>query len=226
MSPESHIAATINTPITTASLPLASNDTPSAADHQPSHMVPTPTCAAPTALASTSQDPPVARRGRKRKNVTAASKEMPVAPTHHTVPMTHRPSKRPAVSTPHDTTIADPQGAPVATTPSQNHTSESTPLTTSMPSSHQSPAFEDLSILGRTEECSRKRRRGELNPTGQPLMVFPSATIRVKDKTKWQARPNPNLPAIIGNNIEPAAPTDITLAATTPEEVFSLFLTN
>ena len=80
--------------------------------------------------------------------------------------------------------------------------------------------------MSSTELRSRKRKRGQLTPEGTPLTPYPDATVTAKDKTKWRSQPNSALPKIIKTHVEPAAPTAITLTATTPAKVFSLFMTD
>ena len=77
-----------------------------------------------------------------------------------------------------------------------------------------------------TELRSRKRKRGQLTPEGTPVTPYPDATVTAKDKTKWRSQPNSALPKIIKSHVEPAAPTAITLTATSPAKVFSLFMTD
>ena len=80
--------------------------------------------------------------------------------------------------------------------------------------------------MSSTELRSRKRKRGQLTPEGTPVTPYPDATVTAKDKTKWRSQPNSALPKIIKSHVEPAAPTAITLTATTPAKVFSLFMTD
>ena len=82
--------------------------------------------------------------------------------------------------------------------------------------------------LSPSEVRSRKRRRGPLRPAkGKKLVELPSATYKAKDKTVWHSQPNPEVPPIFRTDqIQPGAPTSHTLLANTPEEIFSLFLSD
>ena len=115
------IKATIITPMSTSLLPL-SVDTLWRSDSKPlakSFGTYSGRCSL-RAHASTTQDPPLARR-TSRENTAAASKGTTVAQasleTHDTAPATR--SKRPALSKAYDkpsATVAVPKGAPIAAT--------------------------------------------------------------------------------------------------------------
>lgn len=83
------------------------------------------------------------------------------------------------------------------------------------------------SDLSSTKLKCRKRKRGPLcSADGEAIQKIDADHIKTKSNHIWHKLKNPCLPHLITNRIEPGGPTVAASEATSPEQCFSLFLTD
>ena len=192
---------------------IAATQPPPAVPSTSSTPSPVPSSASPTPPPAASPTPPPA---------ASPTPPPPASPTSLTP---GSPTPPPSTPPPSASPTPPPSASPTPPPPSASPTPASPMAPPPPPATPPAPATAGAT-MSPTELRSRKRKRGQLTPEGTPVTPYPDATVTAKDKTKWRSQPNPALPRIVKTHVEPAAPTAITLTATSPAEVFSLFMTD